>query len=420
MCANRIHSKPKGPIPGPIRGIEPDSWAEDTVSRRMPDILQRTIEDNDFLPQVERSLIDMMQGMPDGSIVGLQDSEAPDASDWRGYVHPYLGMNWRQVPWFFAETYFYRRILAETGYFVPGSPHHMQDPFRAQKSAGMQESAPVIRSLISQVNAWRMDREASQGALRELLRMDLWANRGDLSNFPVGEGGTEISLAAELDNEHIIIDERDEALSFILQTRPDLRRLDIVLDNVGVELMADLALADLLLGFGLAHTIRLRLKPYPMFVSDTHREDLKTALRWMMEQDDPELAAFGERVGGHIAHGRLSVMADFFWASPCSMWEMPNDLVDDLRHAQLVIIKGDLNYRRLLGDRRWPFTTPFDDIVCYFPTALLAIRTLKAELACCLEVSQIEWLEAKDPDWLTDGNWGVIQFWDVTSALPPG
>lgn len=46
----------------------------------------------------------------------------------------------------------------------------------------------------------------------------------------------------------------------------------------------------------------------------------------------------------------------------------------------MVFLKGDANYRRLIGDRRWPTNTPFSDVAGYFPTKLCALRTLKAEL----------------------------------------
>ncbi|MBD3562999.1 hypothetical protein H6S82_29775, partial [Planktothrix sp. FACHB-1355] len=43
---------------------------------------------------------------------------------------------------------------------------------------------------------------------------------------------------------------------------------------------------------------------------------------------------------------------------------------------------------------------------------LVALRTLKSELAAGLQTAQIEMLNHQDPDWLTNGQWGVIQFVD--------
>jgi hypothetical protein len=89
---------------------------------------------------------------------------------------------------------------------------------------------------------------------------------------------------------------------------------------------------------------------------------------------------------------------------------MPASLTGELAQADLVISKGDANYRRLLGDRHWAFTTPFTEIVSYFPAPLVALRTLKAELVCGLEPGQADSVAEQDPDWMVNGCWGLIQF----------
>jgi hypothetical protein len=65
-----------------------------------------------------------------------------------------------------------------------------------------------------------------------------------------------------------------------------------------------------------------------------------------------------------------------------------------------------------LGDRHWSYTTPLADICSYLPTPLVALRTLKSEVAAGLEPEQIQYLTAQDPHWLTNGKRGVIQFVD--------
>jgi hypothetical protein len=103
-------------------------------------------------------------------------------------------------------------------------------------------------------------------------------------------------------------------------------------------------------------------------------------------------------------------MADFFWTSPLNLWEMPDRIRALLAASDLVISKGDANYRRLAGDLKWPPTTPFSDVAGYFPAPLLALRVLKAELALGLSSDQVSRLDREDPEWRVNGQWGVIQF----------
>jgi hypothetical protein len=89
---------------------------------------------------------------------------------------------------------------------------------------------------------------------------------------------------------------------------------------------------------------------------------------------------------------------------------MPESLRQELAPSHLIISKGDANYRRLLGDAHWPFTTPFADITSYLPAPLLALRTAKSEVVAGLRPGQPERLFEVDPNWLINGRWGLIQF----------
>jgi hypothetical protein len=192
-------------------------------------------------------------------------------------------------------------------------------------------------------------------------------------------------------------------------------RIDIIADNAGLELVTDLALADYLLSTGGASKVHIHLKPHPTFVSDAMISDVLATADYLAAHENDAVAAFGRRLRQHQAKGDLSLKEDPFWVSALPFWEIPEDLREELRQSDLIISKGDANYRRLLGDRQWPFTTPFSAILSYTPAPLLALRTLKAELACGLAETQINRLNEEDPRWLVNGRWGVIQF-----ALPGG
>ena len=59
-----------------------------------------------------------------------------------------------------------------------------------------------------------------------------------------------------------------------------LSTIDIVMDNVGLELISDLALSDLLVTSGMASEVRFRVKAISWFVSDTMEKDI----HWTLDQ----------------------------------------------------------------------------------------------------------------------------------------
>jgi len=94
------------------------------------------------------------------------------------------------------------------------------------------------------------------------------------------------------------------------------------------------------------------------------------------------------------------------------MWKMPTLLRNEMKKmCDLAFVKGDANYRRLLGDCMWDPSAPFDEVVGnYFPTPVCALRTLKAEIGVGMDTEQIERAKRLDSDWMVNGRFGVVQF----------
>lgn len=85
-----------------------------------------------------------------------------------------------------------------------------------------------------------------------------------------------------------------------------------------------------------------------------------------------------------------------------------------MKEAKLIIFKGDLNYRKLFGEKNWEPTTSVATALKEFePTRLCILRTLKADIICGLKPGVAEELDKKDPQWLTSGNYGVIQYSEI-------
>ena len=167
--------KPIPPLPDHLRGNETGTFTEDSVVRRLPEIALRTIDDNDleghYRQRVEQLAVEIGQGV----VTHLEEPEAPDYLEWQGYVDLYEGLAWVDAPWFFVETYFYRRLLAATGYSQPG-PRRGVDPFTRQKHTALEGAL----GLAGRLGVYLTDVEALLGA-------SLWANRVDLSLWRAGE-----------------------------------------------------------------------------------------------------------------------------------------------------------------------------------------------------------------------------------------
>jgi uncharacterized protein with ATP-grasp and redox domains len=397
-------------IPDPLRGSELGSFAHDTVVRRLPRIVQRTLDENDFPLQVVKSLQDLIAEIPYDPIRSLLDPEAPDEEEWQHCIHPYLGLNWLDVPWFFAEFYLYRRILESTGYFRSNAKGYRKDPFALQKQMGMQSSKDAMVPLAALLNKWIAGQSRTPEIIHHVLRLALWGNKADLSLWPVGEAGQEQLSQAENDQERIVINDSRTVAEYLLNLEPGTGRVDLLLDNAGFELVADLCLADYLLRLGFAGSVYLHPKTTPVFVSDAMRKDVEGALVFMERQSSPEIGLVADRVRKSLQQTRLVFREDSFWSLPLALWEMPEGLRFDLGESDLVISKGDAHYRRLLGDRHWPPTTPFADIMSYFPSPILALRVGKSEVACGLKPGEEKTLQEQDPGWMTNGRWGWIQF----------
>jgi hypothetical protein len=399
---------PRAPLPAPLRGIEENTWTHTSVARRLPNTARRVIQENDYPPSINHQLETLAEEIPNSPIRLLTDANAPDTADWAGYVAPHQGQNWLEVPWFFAEYYFYRRILEATQYFQTGEEPPL-DPFAYQKEQGLITVRETIQALGARQDELLRENSWSREALSELLAAALWGNQADLSLWPADEGENPHGELKQQRAEQIVVDEREQVVAYLAGATP-CARIDFIVDNAGSEAVTDLCLADYLLSTDMAQVVQLNLKPYPVFVSDAMIKDIRATVDFLAGDEDGNVKALAARLARYLDEGRLRLAADAYWSSPLSAWEMPSPVWSDLARSQLVISKGDANYRRLLGDRHWPYTTPFAEIVRGFPAPVTALRTFKSEVIAGLLPGQAEALGERDPEWLINGRLGLVQF----------
>jgi len=384
-------------LPPSLMTSERGSFAERTILVRKPQIIARVLADHRYPPQIVEGLEALR-----AEITGLKKLEpvreaTGDTAFWNSHWAKYQGRTWLELPWYFAETYFYRRLLEAVRYFQPG-PWRGRDPFGPQKRAQEASARAQIGQVLALLGA-ETDPEIRGMAL---LHGALWGNRADLSNFTVREGHTP---DVTLEQPHILIDHTAQVMETLHE---GLRHIAFINDNVGADSLYDLALADHFLRHGWARRITFHLKNQPFFVSDAMPQDIRYMIAGLQRAESAIVASLGHRLNEALVSGRLTLTTHPFWTRCLGFRDMPRELHRQLEQADLIILKGDVNYRRLLDDRHWPPTTDLGAVTRYFPRPYVVLRTLKGEIVVGLSAGEAERLALEDPHWLINGKRGLI------------
>eukprot|EP00041_Stephanoeca_diplocostata_P036154 m.1304367 g.1304367 ORF g.1304367 m.1304367 type:complete len:284 (-) comp24812_c0_seq2:2241-3092(-) len=269
-----------------------------------------------------------------------------------------------------------------------------------------------------------IDTPCRERRFRSLLQFSLWGNKMDLSLNPTLNSDLDAMEKMQSNSEahldelksHILSDHSDALwakVEALRTTQPPTARIDIVLDNAGYELFTDLCLAHWLINNGYAAQIIFHTKCIPWFVSDASVKDVQWVICQLQASPTEEIASLGRAFAKHLDAGAWKLVPHTFWTLPHEFHLLPDaapSLFATLNASDLIILKGDLNYRKLLADRDWPWDTPYSVATAGFSTTSYgSLRTLKANLCCGLDAQRAQATAAADSDWLTAGQYGVIQ-----------
>ncbi|MEM6283177.1 MAG: damage-control phosphatase ARMT1 family protein [Chloroflexota bacterium] len=401
-------------LPPPILTDGTNAFAYNTMRVRHPQMLQNVLNANPNFPAVVRDALQILQEDLQSNapvpVLNLFPSPAPDYVDWatayieRRTIYSRGGSpSWLNVDWFFAETMLFRAIMEAVRWWELG-----RDPY-----------APIKEQELSSADLWDLLEMALQleggvvDRLPQLIRFATWGNRMDLSYAASMEQG------ALADDGDLLVDDSETVKEHMIRAQLEMFPHEeqgashIIVDNHGTELAMDLALTDALLT-GFSDVVVLHVKYHPTFVSDATAYDVRDLIERCVSgnhggRTSPQIFAMGQRLQAALNAGRLRLAPHFFWNSCNFMWQMPQILQRIFDGAQLAILKGDANYRRAVGDALWNATTPFDDVVDYFPCPLLALRTLKSDPIVGLPPGMAGALDDVDSEWRVNGRRGVVQ-----------
>ena len=386
---------PSSSLPPMIMTSEKGTFARQTIEELKANIVDRVLADYDYTQPIREALLELRASLTQGTIEPLQETVS-DKPIWDDDIRPWQGKPWLAAPWLLAETYFYRRLLEAVHYFQPG-PWMGKDPYGRMKTTEILHALPLFVTDYEGREVQHTFADFSTSLLNAL-----WGNRADLSNLQHFESNT--------DNQtHTIIRDDSRAAYDLMNKKP--ANIAYFFDNIGREFYFDLAFIHYLLGSGLAKSITFYLKNQPFFVSDAMPEDLDFILG-VLESSSSEIAnKLAKDIKTWIQSGVITVEAPPFLSTSREYHRLPESLKHQLEAFDLAILKGDANYRRLIGDRHWDPTTSFEEITAYFPTSVVSLRTLKAELIVGLTPEQLaDFQENAEWNWMFNGNRGMISF----------
>jgi len=440
------------------------TWAFDTVSRRLHvDILERVFKDNakDILKDASSPACKKLRKLQwelekNEKVTYVEEDGGEDVETWKALMreHVQSKTRWRDIPWLDAEFYFYRRVLSAIGYFDAKSENFGKDPFKKDKRRGLEASLKPAVNLAKKLKSFDARKEAD---LRSMVFVSLWGNRADLSIWAAedaekaaGEyesGGSDGEDEDKKNKNALLTDDSKALCAYLASGELKGKSVSLVVDNAGFELVCDLALADALTA--VCDRVVLRVKAHPTFVSDATVEDVWEHVDFLesassssssissssgsssssgksnksdaseegreKSKDVEARRKMASRWKSHLLSGRWVVEPDFAWCQPQPFWNLPAlaraSLSSELNDTGLTIIKGDANYRRLLGDRLFDHSKDaFEDVVAYFPSPVVALRSLKSELGCGMPKEKCESARNTRKDWMTCGVYGVVQF----------
>ncbi|KAJ5628656.1 hypothetical protein N7490_010884 [Penicillium lividum] len=459
---------------------DPSSFASTSANERWPVIITSAIDDlhrtviavNDEEKEKEgKSIIENLAKLKyelqhNRQLTPIEDDGHPDIASYNKELEQRGNPVWHDVPWLYSECYLYRRMES---FFALSKHWKGYDVFARQKMSTFKSSRPAVLELAARYRELAQEAEngkesegktpeeveqAEKILFSEMCEICLWGNATDLSlltsltyeDIQKLQG----SEARKASQSNILVNDIDAAFEVMQKARRENkngdRRVDIVLDNSGFELFVDLILAGYLLSTGLATSIVLHPKRLPWFVSDVTPRDFSDLLNCMVdpqafytapddsgkthpplsEKEVSDVRFLFEQWSDFHQDGKLIVRPHAFWTTQGGYWRLPHvapELFDDLKESELVLFKGDLNYRKLTNDAQWDpttlFTTAIGPMGPKSGIRVLAFRTCKADTVVGLPAGVDEKLrqqpgggDEKVRKWAWSGKWAVVSFSD--------
>lgn len=400
--------------------------------KQIPALLSLNEKDYDDAEEETKSLIEELARLKyelqtDKTIKAL-DSDYSDTKEWNEILkreensHANEEVTWFNISWLYAECYLYRRMRE---IFLLSKHFKQFDQFYLIKEEAFFNAHHFSSNLATHL--LKITDLLAQQSLKDLfyfyVMTSLWGNQCDLS-ISLGEQNNSISSDFKSLENKIIVNDFNPLFAYAknLSASKQKFQIDIVLDNSSYELFTDLCLVEF---FHLSNlfpkercSVYFHVKKMPWFVSDTMTKDFHWLLDTMEKEDtfSNALKTISKSFKQNLASGAWIIKEHDFWTLPHSYDQMPTvaaDMYGHLCKSDFVLFKGDLNYRKLVGDLNWPFTTSFKDSLRQFQptTAVCSLRTIKADVVVGIkDEATLALVQSLPKTWMETGEYAVVHF----------
>ena len=449
-----------------VKRLEEATWANDnfayyTIEARMKEIFIKHIGHEKNVDCFDGFMNDCVYGMKDkeqvearinqlkkdcreSQMLALVDKELSSIlceykASYSGEHHyEYL----RRIPFLVAEFYFYYYILYLflLGYHVEGTnnskPYYIKPDSEDKKHESNVDALDPYHSIKSEALAKFLgdDKQSSTVSFRLLFSNEFAQDRGRFSSalfHCVSTNSTDLSQlkgsqsSSKVCN-RLIIDDSDDLYEYLNKTSAIYnKKAAYILDNYGPEFISDILFGLYLLSHCGYAEVEYYVKELPVFVSDTTISDVKAFFESNEDVKTWFETKFGftfnitENTGSaelvvrcNQMNGKLVFKAHHQWHRPQYFKESCSELLIELKadkNVALVVVKGDMNYRRLVEDKNYDFFDTIEDKIQYVGKPVLILRSLKSNVLLGVKTRHLDGVK---PNWKTSGEYGIINFVD--------
>lgn len=392
--------------------------AKDKIESYLVPLLQKSMVESRVHLLGKGESLNLLESLKEEMLTGVLSQ---DDCTWMSTIDtPFAkeSMKWQDLSDPVAQSFFYYKLsIALEANAVTGNTATF-DCFLDKKLANLRRSQPFLEEVAGRLPDIIMANDPLE-ALETFLYVSLWGMQKDrklICDDPdiTGTAKKRKAFSESIRNQMIYLVKNDcnKVLQVFQEGKTSRGDVSIILGNTGKELVADLALAYTLLTLNLCETVTFHTKQYTINEFGATSVDVYGHIEHLADPVHSSVWAvrhFGEALRTHIYTGRLKIVEDEFWCLPTPMWKMPTHIEEYLADSRLVIVKGDNNYRRLLGDREWPYNTDLSTALDYWPAPICALRVLESEIGCGFDersATQAGFNKA----FMNSGKWGLIQF----------